>query len=281
MTEGMLLQKVLQAPDRRECLSRIALLDLHINSPPINLSAVGSTLKLPSHLFLQTNFTTLHLCAFFGLRQTIERELANGAQADQREDEGRTQLTWAAHNGQHNVVSFFLHRPDVDVRSRDSYGRTPLCWAARNDHHSVIKLLLSRPAVNVNNQDCVGRTPLYSAAQNGNNAIVALLLSLGDVDVNLRDQDGRSPLLRATELGHHDVVASLLTRADIDVNSEDEDDHTLLSLAVKGGHHEVVKLLLAHEGIEIFHGKPAEFAMKFNTFSRHSVARNQCQLYRP
>jgi hypothetical protein len=257
VTERTLLQHFLESPHRRECLSRIVLLGLHINNPPISLSAIMATLQLPSHLFRQTGFTSLHLCAFFGLLKLIEYELANGAPADQKDSRGRTPLTWAAHNGHEEVVLFFLSRPDVDVRFRDNYGRTPLCWAARNGHHSVVELLLSRFAVNVNNQDCLGRTPLYSAAQNGNKAIATLLLSLGVVDVNLRDHGGRNPLLRAAELGHHDVVASLLTHPNIDVNSEDEDNHTPLLLAARGGHHEAVRLLLAHKGIETFHENPA------------------------
>ena len=263
VTERVLLQKLLQAPHRIECLSRIALLDLHINTP---LSAVRTTLQLPSHLFLQTKFTTLHLCAFFGLLSTIEYELANGAQVDQMDSEGRTPLTLAAQNGHDEVVLFFISRSDVDVRSRDNYGRTPLCWAARNGHHSVVELLLSCLSVNVNNQDCLGRTPLYAAAQNGDKAILTLLLSLGVVDVNLRDHEGRTPLLRAFELGLHDVVASLLTRNDIDVNSGDEDNNTPLLQAAKGGDHEFARLLLAHEGIETIHENPAEFALKLDPF---------------
>jgi ankyrin repeat protein len=57
----------------------------------------------------------LHLCAFFGLRATIEHEFENGAEVDPKDAEGKTPLTWAAHNGYDEVVSLLMTRSDIKI----------------------------------------------------------------------------------------------------------------------------------------------------------------------
>jgi ankyrin repeat protein len=46
--------------------------------------------------------------------------------ADARDNTGRSPLSWAAENGDEELVTLLLEREDVEVQSKDNGGRTPL-----------------------------------------------------------------------------------------------------------------------------------------------------------
>jgi ankyrin repeat protein len=91
----------------------------------------------------------------------------------------------------------------VDADSRDTDGRTSLSWAAWTGHEAVVKLLLVKGA-NPDFKDNYGQTPLSRAAEKGEVAAVKLLLA-ESVDADSKDNDGRTPLLMA-EIGYEAVV---------------------------------------------------------------------------
>jgi ankyrin repeat protein len=84
-------------------------------------------------------------------------------------------LSLAAANGRGPVIKLLLGTDAVDPDFKDNDGRTQLSWAAGKGHEAVVRLLLATKA-NVNSQSSDGRTPLILAAKNGYDRVVKLLL---------------------------------------------------------------------------------------------------------
>ena len=51
-------------------------------------------------------------------------------EADSKDEDGQTLLSWAARNGHEAVVKLLLETGQVEADSKDEDGRTPLSWAA-------------------------------------------------------------------------------------------------------------------------------------------------------
>jgi ankyrin repeat protein len=65
----------------------------------------------------------------------------------------------------------------AEADSKNEYGRTPLSSAARRGHEAVVRLLVERADVEADSKDDDGRTPLSRAAESGHEAVVKLLRS--------------------------------------------------------------------------------------------------------
>ena len=116
----------------------------------------------------------------------------------------------------------------ADANTRDNEGRTPLHWAARADAAAMAKMLLYNGA-DANIRDNEGRTPLHWAAYVSNNyppkewpywavrakdaAATAVVLLENGAEVNAKDNEGRTPLYWAEQ---YDAVktAEVLYRYD-------------------------------------------------------------------
>ena len=61
---------------------------------------------------------------------------------DTADEDGRTPLSWAAGNGDGDVVKLLLEREDITPDTADKYGQTPLWWAAKNGHKDAVRMLL-------------------------------------------------------------------------------------------------------------------------------------------
>jgi len=76
-------------------------------------------------------------------------------------DEGcRTPLSWAAGNGDEDVVKMLFEREDVTPSAADNDGRKPLPWAAGKGCEDIVKMLLRQRDANADTADNDGRTPL-------------------------------------------------------------------------------------------------------------------------
>jgi len=91
---------------------------------------------------------------------------------------GVTGLHLVASIGLVKIVWLLLEREGVDADSKDRDGRTPLSWAARNGHEAVVKLLLEKGA-ELETKSSNGQTPLSWAARSGREAVVELLVEKG------------------------------------------------------------------------------------------------------
>jgi ankyrin repeat protein len=100
-------------------------------------------------------------------------------EADSKDKDKRTPLSWAAERG-HGAVVKLLVEKGADVKSKDtSYGQTPLLRAAANGHEAAVKLLVEKGADVESKDTSYGRMPLWWAAANRHEAVVKLLIEKG------------------------------------------------------------------------------------------------------
>ena len=77
----------------------------------------------------------------------------------------------------HLAADLDAERADVDADSKDNNGRTPLSWAAGNRYKAAARLLAERQDVDADSKDNNGRTPLSWAAERGARLLCGYLLS--------------------------------------------------------------------------------------------------------
>jgi len=65
------------------------------------------------------------------------------AEADSKDKNSRTPLSYAAGKGNEAVVKLLLKTGKVEADSKDKYSQTPLSYAAGKGNKAVVKLLQS------------------------------------------------------------------------------------------------------------------------------------------
>lgn len=118
-----------------------------------------------------------------------------------KDSDGGTLLTYAATNGDTELVKQLLASGRVDIGVKDNTGTTTLSYAAMGNEDAspedlavVAQLLLETRQVEIDAKDEDGRTALSLAAETGNYRLVQLLLDTDEVDIESEDVDGRTPL---------------------------------------------------------------------------------------
>ncbi|KGQ02961.1 Ankyrin-3 [Beauveria bassiana D1-5] len=150
--------------------------------------------------------TGLHLAAHFGIEKAVETLIQHEADADARDDAGRTPLSWAAASGHETVVKLLMMIDYVEVNLQDNNGRTPLSWAAEFGQEAVVKMLLAIKDVIENSS--LGLAS--SIACSSGTTDFAGLFPRKMVNATLADKAGRTPLHWASENGHVEVLKLLL-----------------------------------------------------------------------
>ncbi|KAF5606298.1 ankyrin repeat [Fusarium subglutinans] len=194
----------------------------------------------------------LHIAAYFGLENIVQKLLLTCSQADLTDDYNRTPLSYAAEQGYETVIEVLINNgADKDSRGTDKFqheGRTPLSFAAEKGHEAAVLTLINREA-------CLhlacgtvfegGWTPLSYATRCGHKAVVKLLLESG-AELEF-DNSGRTALSHAAEKGHEDIASLFLQRGadpDLRMTRSEHFGRTALSFAAQNGHQDIVQLLL-------------------------------------
>ncbi|KAF9894957.1 hypothetical protein FE257_004579 [Aspergillus nanangensis] len=172
----------------------------------------------------------------------VEMLVSAGTSPDQKDEDGRTALSWAAANGHRSMVKFLL-ASHADPDTIDCNGQTALSWAIRNGHIAIVEMLLCKGS-SMKIEDNAGMMAPVWAAFNGQKAILQLLLKY-HADLRSRDKNGMSALLWASANGHRATSAWLLSREeDPSLPDSDCDGRTALSWAAGTGDYVMVKFLL-------------------------------------
>lgn len=183
----------------------------------------------------------LHLAAFFGLLEAVKL-LADQTSLNSKDEALQTPLSWAASNGQVEMVSYLLNTGKVDVESRCPRWRTPLHHAAERGHVGVMEALLTIAGADINAHDLQNRTPLHLAVAETEGHAVQWLLDHG-ADLNSKDFWDDTPLRHAVRYDNVAVMRQLLGKDQTGLDSKD-DCRGLLLFAASTGSVAAIKLLV-------------------------------------
>jgi ankyrin repeat protein len=212
--------------------------------------------------------TLLHAVCYWGLPESCELLLKNGADPSIAASNGMNALHWAVTfnacemmGGDERAMSVLrqgkedccrlLLKTRIDLEARDSMGYTALHWATEGSflrhlpagmNATVCRLLLDAGA-NVNATNNLGQTPLHRLleAEPQSTNVYVLLVAKG-ADVNARDHELSTPLHLAVSGGKTNICAMLLADG-ADVRAKTKEGLTPIDVARAQGHGDVVSLL--------------------------------------
>lgn len=89
---------------------------------------------------LSDGWTSLHVAASYGLKDVAELLLANKADIESKDNQGRTPLFYAV-SGRNRTLVELLLTEHADVNATDDKGETPLHWAVLARHEDIARSL--------------------------------------------------------------------------------------------------------------------------------------------
>ncbi|GAQ10062.1 hypothetical protein ALT_7383 [Aspergillus lentulus] len=185
----------------------------------------------------------IQLASRFGIAQTVEELMNQGADAEAIYDEsGSRALRSAAHQGHKRVVEILLDRgADINALS-GVFASTALGEASREGHEDIVLMLLDRGAdVNIVGRRKYG-SALADATKNGQYRIMRLLLDNG-ATVASRNDDGYGALVAAARSDDKQGLRILLDHIE-DIDAEGTEYRSALHCTARDGNAEAMRLLL-------------------------------------
>jgi ankyrin repeat protein len=186
--------------------------------------------------------TPLHYASWKGHLDVVRLLLDRGADARIRDNSGYSPLYFAMTSRQLDVARILLLKHEAEANARDDRGRTFLHCASAQGHDDVVRFFLELHA-DVDARDNGGNTPLHLAASNGNLEVVRILLD-HEAQVDARNDEGSTPLHKASD-GEPDVVELLLDR-NAEMYAFNHSGETPLHIAAATGSIEVARILFEH-----------------------------------
>jgi len=183
--------------------------------------------------------TALHIEALAGNADGVQMLLENNAASNIQDSLGQTPLHLSAKRGHLNVVKLLLDF-GADWNLQDNAGQVAMHFAASSHSKEVITLLLDKGA-SLNVSDTMGISPLHIAAKLDLTTI-ELLVSKG-ANIHQQDQSGREPVHYSAAQYAPSLVRFFLDHS-VNVNVQDSFGLTPLHFAILTGHLGVVQFLL-------------------------------------
>ncbi len=191
------------------------------------------------------NYTPLHTAVFEKQADAVEMLIRLGADAHQKDDQGRTPLVIAGWNGCLTVAKYLLEsiEAETDENTAEAHRAAALYDAVFYEHAPVAHYLLDSGRVDVNH--CVRGADfiLNAAVRNRDVALIDKILAAG-ADPNATTPKGSHALMIAVSAGDTDIATRLLQKGAYP-NLPSDGDLPLMK-AIEADKPEMVALLLAH-----------------------------------
>lgn len=181
-----------------------------------------------------------------GDKDHITKLLADGADIDATDNDGRTSVMIAVHTNQLDIFKLLLEK-GADINIRDNRSDNPLLYAGAEGMLDFVKISVAAGAdTSILNR--FGGTALIPAADRGHVDIVKELLTSSDVNIDHVNNLGWTALLEAIILGDggkaHQTIVELLIQHGADIQLADSNGISPLQHAQNRGYQEMVEMLM-------------------------------------
>jgi ankyrin repeat protein len=202
-------------------------------------------------MLAQVKASHLHYAAATGNIEHVKLLIAEGANVNAKDQQGRTPASAALYAQELAVTDLLLEK---GADAKDPY------MAAYTGNLKEIKNLLEKKT---SADSPNGFTLLHAAATGGHADVIQFLISKG-FEATATTEDDATPLHYASTVS----VAEFCVSNGADVNAKKNNGQSPLHYAARKGHKEIVELLLAH-GADVnigagYNRTAAEFAMRGN-----------------
>ncbi|KAL8786478.1 MAG: hypothetical protein Q9195_008183 [Heterodermia aff. obscurata] len=175
----------------------------------------------------------IHLAAYFGLQNIIERYCDRGDDLEVTDGKGQSPLIWAIEREYPEVVRVLVKYISMRELKNPSPSSNSLLWAVEKGNSEIVSLLIPFQD-QIESQTSWGQTPLAIAAAKGDVVIVKLLMEAG-ARINSKDYAGHTPLSSAAASGQERSLQLLLEQPAIIADSKGNQGQTPLSMAAANG----------------------------------------------
>jgi ankyrin repeat protein len=166
----------------------------------------------------------------------LQRILKEGADVNDKDDEGETALMHAAASG-HEAIALVLLGKGALVNERSRRGETALIKAADNGQTAIVKLLLAYNQIFATPEET-----LKAAGVDPKVVSVLNKLPTGEILVDVQDEKGQTALFKACRKGHGDIVTALIWH-NADIRIKDKEGNTVLMILAAQGNADLIKAL--------------------------------------
>ena len=218
----------------------------------------------------------LHSAVMYGDLAALQAAIAQGANCNAKDVNGRTALLEACLFGYLEIVRYLVEHCNVDVNAKTKSGHDALLEASAFGNLETVQYLVEQCHADLRAQSTDGSTALNRAIDCSNLAIVeylvpyyyartsatskALIMACRqnkhhivrflaryfcyDADGSIREYMGRTALHYACAKGELDVIQFLLYQCHADMNAKDNDGKSALHFACYSDQRDIVRLMM-------------------------------------